>query len=51
MTVDLADGLWAVVTDTWVAGFVVADGRVVDCAPILRRRLAYWVSVARWVSE
>lgn len=47
----MRDGLWAVVTDTWVAGFVVRGGRVVDCAPILRRRIDYWRTRARWICE
>lgn len=43
------DGLYAVVTSSWVAGFVVRDGQVrrVDCAPILWRRLEYWTRSAR----
>lgn len=42
------DGLYVVLQrPRFVAGFVVEDGRVVMCAPILRRRLAYWVTVAR----
>jgi hypothetical protein len=40
------DGLYRVVTPRLCAGFVVEHGRVVACAPILRRRLAYWQSVA-----
>jgi hypothetical protein len=49
--VDLADGLYAVVRPTWVAGFVVEGGRVTICAPILRRRLAYWATVATRVGD
>jgi hypothetical protein len=48
-TARLKDGLWAVVEPTWVAGFVVENGHVVDCAPILRARLSLWVTKARWV--
>lgn len=47
----LKDGLYAVVTDTWVAGFVIENGRVTMCAPILRKRLAYWMTKARRVAE
>lgn len=46
----MKDGLYAVVRPDWVAGFVVEGGQVVDCAPILRRRIDYWQTVARWVS-
>lgn len=45
----LPDGLYAVVQPKWVAGFVIESGRVTMCAPILRRRLSYWMTVARAV--
>jgi hypothetical protein len=41
----LADGLYAVIIDRpdgspWLcAGFIVTDGYVTDCAPILRRNI------------
>lgn len=40
------DGLWWVETSYLSAGFVVENGTVVRCAPILRRRLTYWKTVA-----
>jgi hypothetical protein len=43
----VTDGLYRVVTPHLCAGFVVEGGRVTLCAPILRRRLAYWMTVAR----
>lgn len=45
----MRDGLYAVVTDDWVAGFVIEEGEVTMCAPILRKRLPYWKTRARWV--
>lgn len=42
----LPDGLYRVVTSYFVAGFVVKGGKVVRCAPILRKRIAYWQTVA-----
>lgn len=45
----LADGLYAVVQPKWVAGFVVEDGQVTMCPPILRRKLAQWMHLARRV--
>lgn len=45
----MPDGLYRVVTSYLCAGFVVRDGRVVECAPVLRKRLAYWRTVARRV--
>ena len=42
----LEDGLYRVSTRYLCAGFVVEQGRVTRCAPILRRRLDYWRTVA-----
>lgn len=46
----LRDGLYRVVTPYLCAGFVVRGGEVTACAPILRKKLAYWMRVAVWVS-
>lgn len=40
------DGLYRVVTTKFVAGYVVEGGRVTRCAPILRSRIKYWMTVA-----
>jgi hypothetical protein len=45
----MKDGLYWVTTSYLCAGFVVEGGEVVRCAPILRRRLAYWKTVAVWM--
>lgn len=42
----IADGLYRVETSRLCAGFVVENGKVVACAPILRRKLGYWMTVA-----
>ena len=47
----LSDGLYRVETEHFVAGFVVEGGKVIDCAPILRARLAYWMTVAVRVGD
>jgi hypothetical protein len=46
----MRDGLYRVVTRSFVAGFVVERGRVTRCAPILRRRLAYWITRAERIA-
>jgi len=46
----MRDGLYRVTTRYLCAGFVVRGGRVTLVAPILRRRLAYWMTVAEWVA-
>ena len=47
----MRDGVWKVETPYLYAGFVMKDGKVVFCAPILRKRLSYWMTVAEWVCE
>jgi hypothetical protein len=46
----MRDGLYRVATSSFVAGFVVERGRVVRCAPILRRRLTHWLSLAERIA-
>ena len=46
---ELQDGLCRVETQNLCAGFVIEGGKVVACAPILRRRLAYWMGIAQFV--
>lgn len=46
----LEDGLYRVKTSYLCAGFEVEDGKVLYCAPILRRKLAYWMTIAEKVS-
>ena len=47
--VPLADGLYQVTTPHLCAAFVIENGQVTECAPILRRRLSYWMTVANRV--
>jgi hypothetical protein len=45
----LEDGLWQVDVGGICAGFVIIDGEVVRCAPILRRSFPFWVKFAKRV--
>jgi hypothetical protein len=45
------DGLYRVTTAYLCAGFVIADGKVTQCAPILRKRFAYWRTIAVWIAS
>jgi len=47
----MRDGLYRVTTKHLCAGFVVEAGAVTRCAPILRRRLEYWKTMAVWIGE
>lgn len=50
MPVDLSDGLYRVTTSSLCAAFIVEHNEVTRCAPILRKRLAHWLTVAKWVA-
>jgi len=43
----LPDGIWQVTTSYLCAGFVVKAGLIISCAPILRPKISYWMTVAR----
>lgn len=45
------DGLYRVVTSYLCAGFVVQDDEVIDCAPILRKKIEYWKTIAKRVEN
>ena len=45
------DGLYQVVGAHFVAGFVVKDGKITDCAPILRKNLEFWAKEGRLVVQ
>lgn len=45
----MIDGLYRVQRPSFSAGFVVKDGNVTHCAPILRKQLRYWVTQAELV--
>ena len=42
----MTDGLYRVSTKALCAGFVIEKGQVIACAPILKRKLDYWITVA-----
>ena len=46
--VSMRNGLYRVTTPYLCAGFVIRGGRCVACAPILRKKLSYWMTVAVW---
>ena len=45
----MKDGLYVVQKHEICAAFVVRDGEVTTCAPILRKKLDYWKKVAKWI--
>jgi hypothetical protein len=47
----MKDGLYQVTTKYLCAGFVIRTGRLAKCAPILRKRIAYWMTVAKRIGD
>lgn len=47
----LADGLYQVTTSYLCAGFVVEHGSVTLCAPILRKKISYWMTIAKRIGD
>lgn len=47
----MRDGLYRVTRDGICAGFVLKDGVVVECAPVLRKNIKFWKTIAMWVGE
>lgn len=45
----MKDGLYRVEYKGICAGFAVKGGKVIACAPVLRRRMAYWKTIAERV--
>jgi hypothetical protein len=45
------NGLYRVETKYLCAGFVVKEYKVIACAPILRKRLEYFATIAKRISE
>ena len=49
--IKLQDGLYRVETKNFCAGFVIEQGKLVNCAPILRRDIEYWKRNAKRISN
>ena len=47
--ITLRDGLYVVTTSNITAGFVVRDGKVTVCAPILRKNIEFFARKAKFV--
>lgn len=47
----MPDGLYRVLTSYLCAGFVIENGYVTICAPILSRRLDYYMTIARRIGD
>ena len=47
----MRDGLYRVSVCYVCAGFIVKDGRVTECAPILHKNIPYWLTIAHRIAE
>jgi|SoimicMinimDraft_15_1059743.scaffolds.fasta_scaffold12037_2 hypothetical protein len=47
--IQLKDGLYVVTTNHICAAFVVRKGEVTVCAPILRKKIGYYMGIAQYV--
>jgi len=47
----MKDGLYQVTKYKICAGFIIQNGKVLACAPILRNRFNYWKTIAKEVKE
>lgn len=45
----MKDGLYQVTTSYLCAGFVIKNNKIVECAPILKKKIRYWVTIAKWI--
>jgi hypothetical protein len=50
-TTPLPDGLYLVDKYDICAGFVVEGGYIIECAPILRRKIWYWQKIAVRIAD
>lgn len=47
----LPDGAYQVTTKYLCAGFIVKDSKIIECAPILYKKLKYWMTIAVKISR
>lgn len=47
----MKDGLYQVTTRYLCAGFEMKDGEVISCAPILKGKIEYWKTIAKYIKE
>jgi len=47
----MKDGIYQVKTKYLCAGFIVENGSITKCAPILRKKISYWITIAVWIGD
>lgn len=47
----MKDGLYQVTTSYLCAGFIIKDNKITHIAPILVKRIEYWKTIAKFISN
>ncbi len=47
----MKDGLYQVNTKYLCAGFVIRNNKIIACAPILKRKISFWKTIAKIVNS
>lgn len=47
----MKDGLYRVETKYLCAGFVIKEGKITQCAPILKQKINYWKTIAKRIER
>lgn len=47
----MKDGTYQVTTNYLCAGFIVKDGKLMACAPILKNKFSYWATIAKRIKN
>jgi len=47
----MKNGLYQVTTNYLCAGFIIKDGKIIHCAPILWNKIEYWKTIAKFICE
>jgi len=47
----MKNGLYQVTTKYLCAGFIIKDNLITHCAPILKKKIEYWKTVAKFICK
>jgi hypothetical protein len=45
----MKDGVYQVITNYFCAAFIVRNGKIHDAAPILWKKINYWITKAKFI--
>lgn len=47
----MKDGLYRVTTNYLCAGFIIKESKIIEVAPILKKRFSYYLTIAKRVGD